>query len=360
MTTTILIGNPGVGKSTILNCLLGRVAEFHSGVCFGGGLSKLIQVFEAPDGSKFVDTPGLSNTKMMHEAATEIEKALRSGGTFKVCTKREFIFVCIKKQFINYEKVFFVLTLEAGRVRPDDKTTMKLVLSAAPEIGSDYSIIINKLPPSTVQKLHDNDLDRRELITTLNDGLPGTTSFYYNMRYSELEDATDKIIPLDPNLLAFINFAKPIFINPQHVNAIEYNKYEKIKSMLSKQLEEMKMDNKLMRRKMEEQEQRFLVERQWWHQEKLVQEKRFQQIQQEKQHRSPMGKLQQIYQGQKQHHQFKQSQEKYQRAHEHSTQEQTLHDEAMRDLKPPSFMEVLKVFKPFTWFSSSPSSSPQV
>lgn len=83
MYSLIFIGNPGVGKSTLLNCLLGR-AEFNAGITFGGGMTQVLQVCTTSAGYRFVDTPGLSDVKKREQAAKEIEKGLRMGGLFKV------------------------------------------------------------------------------------------------------------------------------------------------------------------------------------------------------------------------------------------------------------------------------------
>lgn len=81
--TTILVGNPGAGKSTILNCLVGK-SVFEAGVSYGSGKTKTLQMYTAPTGNIFIDTPGLSDVAMMKQAAIEIEKGLRSEGIFKV------------------------------------------------------------------------------------------------------------------------------------------------------------------------------------------------------------------------------------------------------------------------------------
>ena len=128
----LLIGNPGVGKSTILNGLIG-VAHFKSGVSLGQGMTYQLDVFK-PEGQPhtFMDTPGLSDAKMRKQAAEAITQALKKDGNYKV---------------------FFIVTLESGRVRPDDATTMKLVLEAAPAIGNKYGIIINKVTKGIMDKV---------------------------------------------------------------------------------------------------------------------------------------------------------------------------------------------------------------
>jgi putative ribosome biogenesis GTPase RsgA len=70
--TIIFVGNPGVGKSTLLSGLVGT-AEFKSGICFGTGLTTAVQSYHDPlTGNDFVDTPGLADVKMREEAADEI------------------------------------------------------------------------------------------------------------------------------------------------------------------------------------------------------------------------------------------------------------------------------------------------
>ena len=60
-----MIGNPGVGKSTILNSLLGRV-EFKSGLSLGKGLTTLFQLSLHTDGFYYGDTPVTQKPNKTH------------------------------------------------------------------------------------------------------------------------------------------------------------------------------------------------------------------------------------------------------------------------------------------------------
>ena len=108
---TLLIGNPGVGKSTLLNGLVGR-AVFKSGVSFGKGLTQVLQLHESRPGRLYGDTPGLADTAMRQKAADEIGTALRQNGRCQLV-------------FVGKE--------DSGRVRPQDAATIKLVLDALPK-----------------------------------------------------------------------------------------------------------------------------------------------------------------------------------------------------------------------------------
>lgn len=97
----MFIGNPGVGKSAIINSLVGtRVAE--SGLSAGTGLTKFFSAYEH-EGKQYFDTPGLEDIKLREQAAREIETALKKDGSYRL---------------------FFVITLESLRVKPADVTTI--------------------------------------------------------------------------------------------------------------------------------------------------------------------------------------------------------------------------------------------
>ena len=129
-TKIIVIGNPGAGKSTILNGLAGEVL-FESGVSIGDGMTYQLDERENARGT-FFDTPGLADNTLREAAGKAISTALRKGGNFKI--------------------LFFVMT-EAGRVVRQDITTLRLVLDAVPEIRNQYGIVINKLPKNVLKQL---------------------------------------------------------------------------------------------------------------------------------------------------------------------------------------------------------------
>eukprot|EP00579_Thalassiosira_antarctica_P030714 CAMPEP_0202030366 /NCGR_PEP_ID=MMETSP0905-20130828/64459_1 /ASSEMBLY_ACC=CAM_ASM_000554 /TAXON_ID=420261 /ORGANISM="Thalassiosira antarctica, Strain CCMP982" /LENGTH=185 /DNA_ID=CAMNT_0048594163 /DNA_START=150 /DNA_END=707 /DNA_ORIENTATION=+ len=61
-TKTIFIRNPGTGKSTLLNGLLGKAA-FESGISSGQSLTTVLQWEETSNGDSYANTPGLSDVK---------------------------------------------------------------------------------------------------------------------------------------------------------------------------------------------------------------------------------------------------------------------------------------------------------
>lgn len=132
----IFVGNPGSGKSFILNSLIGHVV-FPSGVSIGAGLTqKTSPYFDPPKSTTFVDTPGLEDVEHIATTARQISNAL---------------------SFPGPAKLVFVTTLEEGRVRPADVTTVKVVLDALETAGTSttnkYAILVNKLSQPAMTQL---------------------------------------------------------------------------------------------------------------------------------------------------------------------------------------------------------------
>ncbi|CAE7681139.1 wrt-1 [Symbiodinium sp. CCMP2456] len=213
----LFVGNPGVGKSTILNGLISE-PRFKSGFSPGQGMTSVLQC-EEKGGKFYMDTPGLADVEKRRIAAKEIEKALKQDGDYRI---------------------FFVLTLESGRVRPQDKATMELVLQAAPCIGHKYGILFNKVSKRAQEEITQNparaDPSPRDVLLThlFSGNLPVTTAIHYNPNDDDLEDAMNVVKPLRPELVRFIQGLPVICINSRKVKAIEADQQRQLELMKAK------------------------------------------------------------------------------------------------------------------------------
>ena len=231
----LFIGNPGVGKSTLANCIAKEVL-FKSGMNFGEGLTNKLQE-RLHNGITYLDTPGLADIKMRKEAAKAITEALKKGGLYQL---------------------FFVVTLEAGRFRPADLATIKLVLGNAKEIIS-YNLIINKLSRRVYDNLYENDQKQLQILAAELDSQVGNdrnpAQFLALLNNDKLCDAEDEFMKIDA-LDDFLDMIKFVELNPQKVKDIpgddksfeeaifsateELNKLHRDKERMTKQIENTK------------------------------------------------------------------------------------------------------------------------
>jgi len=240
----LFIGNPGVGKSTLLNGLIGQ-AKFKSGVVLDGtGMTKTLQIIEH-EGCNYIDTPGLDDDVKRKQCAEEINEALKQDGLYYIC---------------------FIITLESGRFRPADRTTISLVLDCAKQIGGKYSIVLNKLEPQIMDAYtQDPNIPK----TFLFRGLPlenVTHSLFFFDKKNELF-GHDNIVPNLPD--EFFNFVKnaPFCrIDSNKVDPIKENEWEvklaqneKIISDLHTKLAHQRQEfEKLMQQERERAEKQYL------------------------------------------------------------------------------------------------------
>ena len=223
----LLIGNPGVGKSTLANCIA-KAVLFKSGVNFGNGITSHLDAKEHK-GITYLDTPGLDNIKMGRAAAHAITAGLKYNGWYQI---------------------FFVVTLEAGRFRATDLATIKLVLEHVPDITS-YSLIINKLSKIGYASFHENNgKDLVNLVSELDSQVghnrdpPKLLLLLNDLR---LFDAENEFIELD-NLDEFVAKAPYVCVNADRVTNIPGDKesFEKSKVSVWKELTRLRSDNEAM------------------------------------------------------------------------------------------------------------------
>jgi len=141
--TVMFAGNPGTGKSTLLNSLIQpEQPQFKAGISFGAGLTRVCQEYTSERlNTTFVDTPGLNDISYVDEAAKEISEMLKHNANIG-----------------RPVKLGFFAQLNSGRVRPEDVTTMNAILDAInlPDMNDRFVLILNKLDPIEYRFLKDH------------------------------------------------------------------------------------------------------------------------------------------------------------------------------------------------------------
>jgi GTP-binding protein EngB required for normal cell division len=232
----VLAGNPGTGKSTILNGLIGEYA-FKSGVSLGQGMTMALQLFETTD-CFYGDTPGLADAKIKEQAAAEIhnlfKKCLNDGGQLKL---------------------IFVVTLEAGRVKPADVVTMNLILasiSSQTEIANHFGILVNKVSNGVIAQLEKDPAGLAKVQECLQ-GNFRTGHLYINKIDMDLFDIDDVVKPLDEGVRQFIESVPPVYL--EAVTDINLDEFAALQKEMDARIQEMMKANAEMVQDMREQQQ---------------------------------------------------------------------------------------------------------
>jgi len=238
----LFVGNPGVGKSTLLNCLMKEnTAEkdtlFTSGISIASGLTS--QLGERYVGGKiYLDTPGLQDVKMRKLAAEAITMALKKNGLYQLV---------------------FVITLESGRIRPADVACIQLVLECAKHIKY-YGVIVNKLTKPLFRRFNGSMEEQANILSQLNiikDGDQRFPLLLFLPQLEDLEDLDDTVTDI-PELIEFMDKMLYNYIEKEKVLDIpDDDTFEKYSAELERELKDLKQNNDKIAEKIESEKQRY-------------------------------------------------------------------------------------------------------
>lgn len=149
--------------------------------------------------------------------------------------------------------MFFVATLESGRVKPDDAALIKLVLDSIPQIKPNkYSIIVNKVS-NMVMSILDNNT--KEEIASFYSPPSSRTTLFFNPMNSDLENQCNEWAPPSKELLSFILNAPEINISTSNLPLMQYAQFEAIVQQLQTEINQIREDNNTLREKKAKQDQ---------------------------------------------------------------------------------------------------------
>jgi hypothetical protein len=156
-------------------------------------------------------------------------------------------------------KFVFVMTLEAGRVRPEDIVTVDLVLDAIASvtcIKPRYGVIVNKMSDKFMSKLDEEN--RQKLLNSLNANRGNPTKFLHFLeRRLDLEDEENVFFQPDEVLFEFLQILPLVISSSNIVPDIEVDKIEKLMKAHAEELKKLQEDNNAMKEQMKRKDEEY-------------------------------------------------------------------------------------------------------
>ncbi|KAJ0395002.1 hypothetical protein P43SY_002155 [Pythium insidiosum] len=220
----LFMGNPGTGKSTLINCLVGE-SVFQSGLSWGGGLTKEYQKYVVGD-IAYMDTPGLADRTIVQQAAKAITKALSEPGNYKL---------------------FFMVRLQNGRVQSEDLTTVERVLDSIDVPDIKFSILINNLGKRQFDTMMNFGAEFKQVAALINHGKYSTPYIFFIPTFKALEERDNQVIELPAEVVEFMESRAPIMHIPRGAaSSINTDSFEAQARQLRDMLETLRSDNARM------------------------------------------------------------------------------------------------------------------